>query len=418
MMLCRARFVAFFAPLALGAPSWFDQTQYPGALGDLLPSEREARREVDPGFEGGARAVGSANTDFGSLVLKHGGEPNNHMRTVTMPSELEQMSGQHILNATPINISGASVLRTDHGLMPASLSSVAEVAWKLEDRPRRLALLVIEMMEEYRPILGHLVPQIQPLVSEFRSQGMPVFFTNWAHRPGDGLYSAVDRANGPRGLASKTNFQYLYEDRGLYPMQELMPTDDEVQKGHYIKTIHLDKFADLDSSGRSILAEKLHEYGVDTLVITGGMTDACVISTGLDAVDQKNLDVLLVSDGIDTSTPHHLRVLRAFELLFQEQKAGKLLDYLQMHSGDRSFILPPMQKLKGFLAKFEANSLLRSSNFAEFNGPSMVAGLAVGLVVANVASRLRSLIAAHVGARSNVDPKTPGYNELGELYFV
>jgi len=334
------------------AQSWFHQEQHPGALGDFTPSEREALRAVDPSIEGNARAVGHANTDYGSFVRQHGDETSDNMG-VFPQSAWEAESGQHILNSTPVDVSGAKVVRTDHGLMPAPLLW-AKVAWKLDDRPRRMALMVVEMIEDYRPYLGYLVPTIEPLLQEFRAQGLPVFFTNWARRPGDGLYNALDRANGFKGVATETNFEYTYKDCGLYPMKELMPTDDEIRKGHFIKSIHLDKFADLDpQTGKSILSEKLRAYGIDTLVLTGGWTDACIISTALDAVDTKNLDVLLVTDAIGTATSHQEAVLKTFELAFQEQRADTVLDYLQVHKGNLSYILPPMQKLPGFLAKFD-----------------------------------------------------------------
>jgi len=232
------------------------------------------------------------------------------------------------------------------------------------------------------------------LLREFRAQGLPVFFSNWARRPGDGLYSALDRTNGFKGLTAKTNFEYTYEDLGLYPMKELMPTDDEVRKGHFIKSIHLNKFADLDpKTGRSILADKLHAYGVDTLVITGGWTDACIVSTAMDAVDTKNLDVLLVSDAVGTATSAQQAVLKTFELEFQEQKADMVLDYLQVHRGNLSYILPPMQHLQGFLAKFDAGSWRGAPKVIEVQVLPAAAGLAFALLVVMLSWQLKSMIA-------------------------
>merc|ERR1712187_382227 len=209
-----------------------------------------------------------------------------------------------------------------------------------------MALMVIEMIEEYRPSLGQLIPKVKPLVDEFRAQGMPVFFSTWSRRPDDGLYGGNDRANSATGLSTKANNEYTFTKGGNSPMKELMPTDEELRQGHLIKSIHLNKFADLDSRGKSILAEKVKAYGVDTLVITGGWTNACVVMTAMDAVDTKNLDALVVTDAVATALPGQAAFWPSFEFTVKLNESAMVANYLQAHKGDTSFILAPKRGLQ------------------------------------------------------------------------
>jgi len=372
----------------VSAQTWFDQAEHPGPMGDFTQEEREALKDVDPGLEGSARAVGSANTHFEQQLIAHGAEPNNHFG-VYPPSDWERKAGVKILNATPFNSSGAMVVRTDHGLMPAPLVW-GTAAWELADRPRRMALMVIEMIEDYRPYLGYLIPKVKPLVDEFRAQGMPVLFSNWAHRPGDGLYGGLDRAAGSAGLSTKTNIQFTYKDGGLYPMKELMPTEEELRMGHFIKSIHLNKFADLDSAGRSILADRLAALGVDTLVLTGGWTNACIIATALDAVDTKNLDALIVSDAVGTAMPGQESLLESVGGIVKLQDSAEVVSYLQAHKGNASFILAPDLDLDSMVAKYTKHAISSSHPMLDVVHVPILA-LTAGVFVAAVQSVRRSI---------------------------
>uniref|UniRef100_A0A7S2PD54 Isochorismatase-like domain-containing protein n=1 Tax=Zooxanthella nutricula TaxID=1333877 RepID=A0A7S2PD54_9DINO len=327
----------------LGA-SWFHQPQFPGPIGDFSPSERAALRAVDPGVEGGARAVGAADTRFGELVMAHGDEGNPEAFGYVPRADWERRAGVKIIDEDPVSVSGAKVVVTDRGLMPAPLVWT-KAAWKLEDRPRRFALLVIEMMEDYRPYLGYLVPSVQPVWREFQARGMPVFYSNWARRPGDGLYGALDRAYGCRGVRAGTNVMYTYQERGIFPMEELMPTREEQEQGHMVRSIHLNKFADLDVYGQSILVEKVRALGVDTIVLTGGGTDACVISTALHAVDAMNLDVVLLTDALGTATPNQKGAMDVLAGLTVQLTSGEFVSYLRQHSGSAAHLLPPATKV-------------------------------------------------------------------------
>lgn len=249
--------------------------------------------------------------------------------------------------------------------------------------------MVVEMIEDYRPYLGYLIPKVKPLLDEFRAQGLPVFFSNWARRPGDGLYGGLDRAAGFAGVTTQTNTQYTYKDGGLFPVTELMPTKEELRMGHLIRSIHLNKFADVDSTGKSILADKLKALGVDTLVLTGGWTNACILATAMDAVDSKNLDVLIVSDAVGTAVSGQTAVLEAVEYAFKLHDSATILSYLQEHEYNTSYILAPDSPLDTpsmfHEMVFKYSNAKIASNPSIFNGLYVpLLGLIAGILFATV----------------------------------
>ena len=78
-------------------------------------------------------------------------------------------------------------------------------AWGLEDRPRRIALLVDDCQEEYRPYAADILPNIIALVDTFRAvrsrhEGVCIAWSAWSRAFDDGISNAMDRLYGPRGL--------------------------------------------------------------------------------------------------------------------------------------------------------------------------------------------------------------------------
>ena len=55
-----------------------------------------------------------------------------------------------------------------------------EAAWSLDDRPRKYALLVLDMQESYRSLVANAVPNCKRVIESFRAKGLPIFWTNWA----------------------------------------------------------------------------------------------------------------------------------------------------------------------------------------------------------------------------------------------
>lgn len=188
-------------------------------------------------------------------------------------------------------------------------------SWDLADRPRRIALLVDDCQEEYRPYAGGILPNVKRLVEAFRaarvaraarsgSGGVCIAWSAWSRAFDDGIANAMDRWYGPRGLRPEEpeNAAYVFTgSAGMRPLAEIAPTAAEEADGWFYLGKHLDMFWTFDEHGASYLDEKLKAQGIDTIVIVGLWTDECVLSTAY-AGSSRGYDVVVVSDAVATAT--------------------------------------------------------------------------------------------------------------------
>ncbi len=182
-------------------------------------------------------------------------------------------------------------------------------AWDLADRPRRIALLVDDCQEEYRPYAGEILPNVERLVDAFRaarssSDGVCIAWSAWSRMFDDGISNAMDRWYGPRGLRPEQpeNAAYVFTGApGLEPLAEIAPTEQERAEGWFYLGKHLDMFWTFDDDGESYLDGKLKALDIDTIVIVGLWTDECVLSTAY-AGNSRGYDVVLVGDAVATAT--------------------------------------------------------------------------------------------------------------------
>lgn len=185
-------------------------------------------------------------------------------------------------------------------------------SWDLEDRPRRVALLLDDCQEEYRPYAGGILPNLIRLVDTFRaarstSDGVRIVWSAWTRTFDDGISNAMDRWYGPNGLQpdAPVNAVYIFEGAdGMKPLTEIAPTEQDVADGWFYHGKHLDMFWNFDENGNSYLDEKLKAAGIDTIVIVGLWTDECILSTAY-AGNSRGYDVVLVRDAIATATANH-----------------------------------------------------------------------------------------------------------------
>ena len=146
-------------------------------------------------------------------------------------------------------------------------------SWDLEDRPRRIALLLDDCQEEYRPYAEGILPKLTALVDAFRaarsrSDGVRIVWSAWTRTFDDGISNAMDRWYGPKGLRPEEpeNAVYVFGGTpGMAVLSEVAPTDDEVADGWFYHGKHLDMFWTFDENGRSYLDEKLKAAGIDTV---------------------------------------------------------------------------------------------------------------------------------------------------------
>jgi nicotinamidase-related amidase len=193
-------------------------------------------------------------------------------------------------------------------------------AWDLEDRPRRIALLVDDCQEEYRPYAGGILPNVKRLVEAFRaaraahsgSDGVCIAWSAWSRAFDDGIANAMDRWYGPRGLRPEEpeNAAYVFTgSAGMQPLAEIAPTEAEEADGWFYLGQHLDMFWTFDEHGASYLDEKLKAQGIDTIVVVGLWTDECVLATAY-AGNSRGYDVVVVGDAVATATANQEMALK------------------------------------------------------------------------------------------------------------
>jgi nicotinamidase-related amidase len=182
-------------------------------------------------------------------------------------------------------------------------------SWNMEDRPRRIALLLDDCQEEYRPYAGGILRNLTKLVNVFRaaqskSDGIRIMWSAWTRTFDDGISNAMDRWYGPKGLRQEEpeNAVYVFNGApGMKPLSEIAPTEKEVADGWFYHGKHLDMFWTFDENGNSYLDEKLKAAGIDTIVIVGLWTDECILST-VYAGSSRGYDVVLEGDSVATAT--------------------------------------------------------------------------------------------------------------------
>lgn len=102
------------------------------------PLARVARPQRDPAFHHASSVHG-----FGAKLKSEGGSPNYNLK-------FHENNG-----------------RMANG--PPKLVELTNAAWRLDDRPREMALLVLDMQKEYEPYVKHIVPQCVELIDAFRA---------------------------------------------------------------------------------------------------------------------------------------------------------------------------------------------------------------------------------------------------------
>ena len=172
--------------------------------------------------------------------------------------------------------------------------------------PARTALLVIDMQRGFVdpgaamevPQARESIPRIRALVDAFRVKGRPVIFTEFVYSERapllvGALHPEHRRAEpgAPRGFGLPSSCCHE-DDPSVSTVAELAPRADElvVRKRWY------DAFAGTPLDGA------LRARGVDTLVVSGTMTDICVLATVVGAFNRE-YRVTVVEDAVTTLWP-------------------------------------------------------------------------------------------------------------------
>jgi ureidoacrylate peracid hydrolase len=133
---------------------------------------------------------------------------------------------------------------------------------------------------------------------------------------------------GPKGTAKRiealTRGSKGYE---LWPELEVLPEDLTVEKTRYSAFVE----------GSSELEQVLRARGLDTLLITGTVTNVCCESTARDAM-MRNFKAIMVTDGNAAfSDEEHNAALTSFYLVFGDiMSTDKLIERLSRNGAKRA----------------------------------------------------------------------------------
>ena len=170
----------------------------------------------------------------------------------------------------------------------------------------RTALLVVDMQHGFLdpgealavPPAGEIVPAIAALLAAFRGKRLPVAFTEFTYSPAvpllvGALHPEHQPASpgAPRGFGRPSS-SCLEGSESARTIEALAPRADEpvIRKRWY------DGFAGTDLDGA------LRARDVRSLVITGTMTDICVLATVVGAFNRE-YRITVVEDGVATLWP-------------------------------------------------------------------------------------------------------------------
>jgi ureidoacrylate peracid hydrolase len=192
--------------------------------------------------------------------------------------------------------------------------------------PAKCALLVVDMQNAFTlpgvahslcPMAEEIVPNINRLAQAVRLTGGTVFwikttFTSEALRDWSTYFAMTSPARVAKRIEALTA-----DSRGhaLWSGLEVRPQDPIVEKNRFSAFIQ----------GSSNLAAALHERGLDTVLVTGTVTNVCCESTARDAM-MLNFKTVMVTDANAAATDaDHNASLIAFYLTFGDIMSTEML---------------------------------------------------------------------------------------------
>ena len=176
----------------------------------------------------------------------------------------------------------------------------------LAPEPGRTALVVVDMQRGFLdpgeamevPPAREIVPAIQNLLGVFRSRRLPVVFTEFVYS--ESVPVLIGRLHpehrpappgAPRGFGLPSS-SCLEGTSSAETVPDLAPRPDEI----VVRKRGYDAFAG------TLLDRALRARNVTSLVVTGTMTDICVLAT-VTAALHREYRVTLVEDGVATLWP-------------------------------------------------------------------------------------------------------------------
>jgi ureidoacrylate peracid hydrolase len=163
--------------------------------------------------------------------------------------------------------------------------------------PARTAHIVVDLQNGFMapgapvevPTAREIVPNVNRICAALREAGGTNVFLRYTYdaaepQPWTTRYGAYLSAE--RSAAHKDTFRRGAEPWQLWPLLDLRPGDLIVDKTRFSAFV----------PGTCPLHDTLQARGIDTLIVTGTLTNVCCESTARDAM-QRNYQVVFVADG-------------------------------------------------------------------------------------------------------------------------
>jgi ureidoacrylate peracid hydrolase len=203
--------------------------------------------------------------------------------------------------------------------------------------PAKTALVVVDMQNAFMlpgvahalcPMAEHIVPSINRLAESVRETGGTVVwikttFTPEVLKSWSVYYEMASPESGQKRIAALTADSKGHE---LWSTLDVRSDDLIVEKKRFSAFIQ----------GSSNLAEELRSRGIDTILITGTVTNVCCESTARDAM-MLNFRTVMVTDGNAAVTDEdHNASLASFYLTFGDiMSTDKLVSLLKRNAAKR-----------------------------------------------------------------------------------
>jgi ureidoacrylate peracid hydrolase len=163
--------------------------------------------------------------------------------------------------------------------------------------PVRTAHVVVDLQNGFMaegaplevPAAREIVPNVNRIAAAVRDAGGINVFLRVTHDPAEpqpwstryNTYLSAEKT-----AAHKAAFTRGAQNWQLWPLLEVQPSDLVVEKTRFSGFV----------PGTSILHDTLQARGIDTVIVTGTLTNVCCESTARDAM-QRNYGVIFVADG-------------------------------------------------------------------------------------------------------------------------
>ena len=173
--------------------------------------------------------------------------------------------------------------------------------------PGRTALLVVDMQRAFLepgeamevPPARDVVPRIGELIAIFRDKGLPVVFTRFTYSAEAPLLVGElhpEHRPATPGSPRRRRAAVIIVPRGAGQCRASSPTSSPAPGELVIDKRYYDGF------NGTVLDGALRARGITTLVVTGTMTDICVLATVVGGFNRE-YRMVVVEDGVATLWP-------------------------------------------------------------------------------------------------------------------